>query len=752
MKINRRRFLSNTTSSVASLMLASNFNIRGSEIKKRSALAPKGKTTTWPPDDLLDPNLMRQGPAVGLRAVCNGVPLYGYGYSYIYGHSPDFFPGSTIQKGNAAPVRKLAPRKSWQVSDNRIGATPPRMPRTARDDIQPLLDIHLIDGDPQTYWKSRGDNGPDVEPAWIRIDLPREMRLQAVVLVPRKDGTGMPADLAIRLSRDGEHWDEIYHNTHQTCPKGERPMNIPFPAQPAKQIWIIGRKLPFMPYYDSFAFSLAEVQVIDENGENVALASRGTSVIGSSFETCITSQRETHRMLWATHYDLGVKWVRINYAGSVLNWEMVEREPGVYEIDPEADAAITQAVNNGCRIVFCLGFTNWLYADSPQPDKAMRKVHTWANEYSVQVGSPQPDEAMRKELFYANEFSVPLPSVQEPRMLEGFKRFVRFMVQQYKDRVDYFEIWNEESGGYGGWGDAPPELFTKWVKEVSLVIKGVHPDAKIVMGSLSGLGPRRKFGLDWLKTCFKAGIATSIDVIGFHGYYGAGPEDKAWLGFNNDIQEAKSLGHAYGFNGEFWQTEWCNFAPYPRPQNNPGLPWVTEMVKAKQMARFAIMNLAQGVLFFWNETWNDGHIDRDVGLFRNSFSGSWINPTQPQPVYYVLRTLCTVFDQARPTDLKLDILNCKKTIESHTFKLPSGDILISLCQTGNSQDVSPSCQADVRLLGAKYQHAIGIDTLNGTEEKVRVSEDGKNSLLKNILVKDYPVVLRLSVNNAKMEE
>ncbi len=110
---------------------------------------PRGEDL-WPMRGSLhqDYNLTRMGPEVSLRADCQGVPVYGFGYTYIYGLCQDFEPSSPLQANNTSPVRKIIPKKSWEIGSNMIGATPPRMPRTARTDFQPLLEIHLIDGDP----------------------------------------------------------------------------------------------------------------------------------------------------------------------------------------------------------------------------------------------------------------------------------------------------------------------------------------------------------------------------------------------------------------------------------------------------------------------------------------------------------------------------------------------------------------------------------------------------------------------------
>jgi hypothetical protein len=142
--------------------------------------------------------LTRLGDSVAIRGECEGIPIYGFGYTYIYGVSPDFVVRSRLQAGNHAAIVKLKPKKSWEISDNMLGATPPREPRTARTDQQPFLGISLIDNDPDTYWSCRGQCRPDVETAWVRIDLAVETIVKAVVIVPRADNLGMPSNIVIR--------------------------------------------------------------------------------------------------------------------------------------------------------------------------------------------------------------------------------------------------------------------------------------------------------------------------------------------------------------------------------------------------------------------------------------------------------------------------------------------------------------------------------------------------------------------------
>ena len=57
-----------------------------------------------------------------VESVCAGVPVYSFGnLVYVYGQSPDFYPGAIIQEGNAKPVVKIKPKKSWEIKRSPSG-------------------------------------------------------------------------------------------------------------------------------------------------------------------------------------------------------------------------------------------------------------------------------------------------------------------------------------------------------------------------------------------------------------------------------------------------------------------------------------------------------------------------------------------------------------------------------------------------------------------------------------------------------
>lgn len=44
--------------------------------------------------------------------------MYAFGYTYICGVSPDLLSDTSLKKCNGAFLRKIAPKKSWEIKNN----------------------------------------------------------------------------------------------------------------------------------------------------------------------------------------------------------------------------------------------------------------------------------------------------------------------------------------------------------------------------------------------------------------------------------------------------------------------------------------------------------------------------------------------------------------------------------------------------------------------------------------------------------
>jgi hypothetical protein len=510
--IQRRDFLKGGAGSLAGLS-AGPLQANGIDSSKVQTTTESVEALSWEEQV----NLRRLQP---VRAVVDGVPVYGFGDTFVYGVSPDLLKDSRLQEGNDAAVRKIQPKKSWEINCNKMGATSPRVPRIELNDTQVFLGVHLIDGDPETCWMSRGQNQADVEQVWIRIDLAQETRVKSVVLVPRDDNKvlsfstvyprvpgfdkaygGMPEDFTIQVSRDAWHWETVHENRNYAVPRDTRPREFSFEPRLVKQVLITARRcteveITLMKF--GFCFSLAGVEVIDESGENVALVSRGAGVTVSSTTRSSADEKLLHDQLWPVHYDLGLKWVRVAYWDSVLNWHYVEQEKGKLVVDPLADQVMTECARNGVNVVLCLAYGNWLY-------------------------TPQGKRKLAKQIWEVPWEMAPPPNT--PEMLEGYKNFVRFMVRHFRDRIRYFEIWNEPCNNYA-WGNKPnAKEYAQLAKQVAPIIRNEAPQAKILMG---GVGWRPGHDEN-LMTIPEEGVGRLVDVMTIHPYLWSKPSYRRLL-------------------------------------------------------------------------------------------------------------------------------------------------------------------------------------------------------------------------------
>jgi hypothetical protein len=185
---------------------------------------------------------------------------------------------------------------------------------------------------------------------------------------------------------------------------------------------------------------------------------------------------------------------------------------------------------------------------------------------------------------------------------------------------------------------------------------------------------------------------------------------------------------------------------------------VSELAKAKYAARDILLHNSLGIHLFWNETWNNQFLSRSIGLFRNGFSADPDSPMTPQAAYYVIRTLCGVMDGAEPAQVAVELSNKDQTLETHGFRSSGGELLVALWlhagepgfvfpgESGQvSRDDFEPVKTDVTLPAIAAKRVVGIDLLNGVEQELKFAAEGGKTVIRDLLVPDYPVMLRIQL-------
>jgi hypothetical protein len=92
-----------------------------------------------------------------------------------------------------------------------------------------------------------------------------------------------------------------------------------------------------------------------------------------------------------------------------------------------------------------------------------------------------------------------------------------------------------------------------------------------------------------------------------------------------------------------------------------------------------------------------------------------------------------------PIQIQTTITNTR----SYTFTMPTGDHLLALWSDGVAVDEDPGITVTLTLPGFWDERVTGVDVLHGFEQPIIASAEDGALLVEDLLVRDYPLILRL---------
>jgi len=467
--------------------------------------------------------------------------------------------------------------------------------------------------------------------------------------------------------------------------------------------------IPLLVLICAIIFISGCVQEREEVIEGIEWFQTGNTQDITKFQTKLSEELEDNRIgsLWdlktPDYYgdpnrffhdinDLGLKWIRVDI--DIRDWVMVDWSAGQYskyQIEPHQNKTITGLAEKNIRIVYCLVF--------------------WDPE------SPGQEEEEGYSRF------------KTEKEIQNYLNYTRFIVHNFKDRIEYYEILNEPNIGQGTQQHVELNDYINLVKRVIPVIREEQPEAKIIVGATSNLNEpdSHKYTLGLLRS----DIMPLVDAISFHPMYGdASPQfDKEYYyNYPSLIRGIKHTASAHGFRGEYIADE-LNY----RTQKNPLLaePWTySEIVAAKYYARGIITNLG---------------LNFTVGL------------AEMEPGNYdlakmrMVQNLATIMAGARPVSLPVEIQSEATNIKSYSFSLSNGDKLIALWTDGVAMDEAPGVNATLIVQNIISEDVTGIDVLNGYQQSIKTKNENGNLVIPNLIVRDYPLMLRVKISSIVKE-
>lgn len=340
------------------------------------------------------------------------------------------------------------------------------------------------------------------------------------------------------------------------------------------------------------------------------------------------------------------------------NWSGVETQKGVYQANKEIESAINKGNALNLQTLFMLAFGNTLYANRTDA--------------------------------------------------EAFTRYALWMIEHYKGRVKYFEVWSEPElhdflEVYGGtWnGKEADNSDSAWVKKfaefatyVTREIKRKHPELMLVGYSANPPATIRHFKYPEMWKY--------LDVLAVHPYpYNVPPESLLWGGpeinardgvvvadddhsftsFVRRLREGlKEVGRA---NMPIWITE----VGYSTAQVKRTGLWqgFTEYAQAAYTVRLGIQAAGNGIdRTFFYDFYDDGpnrhEIEDNFGLVRRDYS--------LKPSFHALQRLCALMPgdtKSTPLNLTVERLSpwrADDKPQTYAFRRPDGTTVLFLWQAG----------------------------------------------------------------------
>jgi polysaccharide biosynthesis protein PslG len=210
---------------------------------------------------------------------------------------------------------------------------------------------------------------------------------------------------------------------------------------------------------------------------------------------------------------------------------------------------------------------------------------------------------------------------------QAFADFASAVVGRYKDRVHYWQIWNEPDNAIYWRPQPSPSAYASLLKAVSRAIKAADPSAQVLSAGVVSPEPATSF----YQAIADNGAWDSFDIIAIHPYTDPRSPEDGQIG-SAGVGQIKALAARLG-QKPIWATEYgWSTASGDRSGNQ-----VSDDTQANYLVRGAAMLRAAGVdRVFWYNL-KDNHPGDGLGLL--GYGAGDADYSQPKPSFLAFRTL-----------------------------------------------------------------------------------------------------------------
>lgn len=337
--------------------------------------------------------------------------------------------------------------------------------------------------------------------------------------------------------------------------------------------------------------------------------------------------------------------------------------------------------------------------------------------------SEYTNEGVEIVLVLASGSGIPFTEgiFQSEEEVQKYLEYVSFVVSHFKGRIHSYEIWNEP-------GHILPEDYADLVEKTVPVIRDADEEAKIIIGAIQGnwdngypgYGAYQRFSVDiqYLNAVLESGVVENVDGISWHPLYDNLPSDPYYQDYPQLFEGIKEKAARQGFTGEFFADEilWTTVDEPNWDNGPPSSPFIA----AKYYTRAITEHRGLGI----NVT---------VNTF---FQVPFVEP---------IHNLNDILAGAEPAEIPLSISPSQNApVRHYGFVLPDGSHLVALWTNGVADEEAPGLGVTLRIAGTSAGRVFGIDVLHGFEQELVFENVSGDLVIDDLLVKDYPTVLRLT--------
>lgn len=293
-------------------------------------------------------------------------------------------------------------------------------------------------------------------------------------------------------------------------------------------------------------------------------------------------------------------------------------------------------------------------------------------------------------------------------------KYVRAVVQRYKDKVAMWEVWNEPNL-HGN--SKYPERYANLLSKTVDVIKSVDEDAVII-----GFGASRmplKYIESVMDEMQKQGKADILDYISFHPYY-ENPDDAM-----PEILALKSLVETYSDKIKLFQgesgcpsiLEWGHALRYNEWSEYSQAKW-----DMRRIANDFSIDIPSSIFTLVDLQYPN--MQQSFGLVRTNLLKE---PVYRRPSFYGVRNMCTILTENRKPDGRLEYeSNGSRKITAVAIKDESGRRIGAMLWFGDRIPDSSleRTLTDVTLKGLDLKNPVCVDPLTGKAYLLDIKKGG----------------------------